>query len=287
MGRKFKRVIEKDAFDALPAHDVELYDEKDGKYHFNAVTLTADEATLASLRDESAKHRTKNIALTAQLEAFKGLDATAVPAQLLELEALRAEKEAGGDKDGKKFDAAVAARVKVETAPLTAKLTELTKTNETLAKENGDHKASGEKRQKHDAVREALVSLGADKDVYAGKFPSGLRWAEENAVIGDDGKITDKETGLPLKDALKHYKDEGQFPSWWGTSEGGDARGSNGNKNGPTINPWMPDTWNASKQGSIIAADPNRAAALARAAGVDVDAVVHPKGGVPKYNQFD
>ncbi len=291
MGRKFKRVIEKDAFDALPEHDKELYDEKEGKYHFNAVALTENEQALATARNDAAKYRTQNVALTAQLESFKGLDATKVAAELTELEALRAEKESGDGKNNAKFEAAVEARVKVVTAPLQAQLNDAKKVNETLTKENGEHKASGEKRTKHDAMREACVALNCDKDVYAGKFPTALKWAEENAVISTDssGKtiIVDKETGLPLKDALKHYQDEGQFTSWWGGSGGGGAGGSNPTNGGPIVNPWTAENWNVSKQGVILASDAKRGEALAKAAGVAVDAPFHPKLGMPQYREFD
>lgn len=291
MGRKFKRVIEKTEHEALPEHDKELYDEKEGKWHFNAVTLTENEQALATARTDAAKYRTQNVALTTQLEAFKGLDPAKVATELTELEALRAEKEAADGKDTKKFDAAVEARVKVVTAPLTTKITELTKTTEVLTKENGEHKSNGEKRQKHDAMREACVALNCDKDVYAGKFPSALKWAEENAVLAQDanGKpiVIDKDTGLPLKDALKHYQTEGQFSTWWGTSGGGGAGGTNPGNGGPVINPWTAENWNVSKQGTILATDAKRGEALARAAGVAVDAPFHPKIGMPKFNEFD
>lgn len=292
MGRKFKRVIEKTDHEALPEHDKELYDEKDGKFHFNAVALTENEQALATARNDAAKYRTTNVALTTQLEAFKGLDATKVASELTELEALRAEKEAGGDgKDAKKFDAAVEARVKVVTAPLQSKINELSKTTETLTKENGEHKSNGEKRTKHDAMREACVALGCDKDVYAGKFPSALKWAEENAIISADaaGKpiVIDKDSGLPLKDALKHYQDEGQFSTWWGSSGGGGAGGTNPANGGSVVNPWTQENWNATKQNMILNQDPKRGEALAKAAGVPVDAPFHPKAGMPVFNAFD
>lgn len=290
MGRKFKRVIEKEAFDALPEHDKELYDDKEGKYHFNALQLSDNEKALETARNDAAKYRTQNVALTAQLEAFKGLDATKVAGELEELAALRAEKEAGDGKNDKKFEAAVEARVKVATAPLRTELEGLKRTNSELAKANEGFIADGEKRQKHDAMREACVALGCDKDVYAGKFPAALVWAQENAVIQKDssGKvvIVDKETGLPLKDALKHYQEEGQFSSWWGSSGGGGAGGSGPNSN-PVVNPWTLENWNATKQGQIYNQDPKRAQALAKAAGVEVDAPFHPKGKLPEFRQFD
>lgn len=291
MGRKFKRVIEKTDHEALPEHDKELYDEKDGKFHFNAVALTENEQALATARNDAAKYRTTNVALTTQLEAFKGLDAATVATELTELAALRAEKEAGDGKNNAKFEAAVEARVKVVTAPLNAQLIDAKKVNEALTKENGEHKANGEKRTKHDAMREACVALGCDKDVYAGKFPSALKWAEENAVISADagGKpmVIDKDSGLPLKDALKHYQDEGQFSTWWGASGGGGAGGTNPANGGAVANPWTKENWNATNQNKIMNQDPKRGEALARAAGVPVDAPFHPQLGMPTFNQFD
>lgn len=291
MGRKFKRVIEKTDHEALPEHDKELYDEKDGKFHFNAVALTENEQALATARNDAASYRTKNVALTAQLESFKGLDPAVVGTQLIELEALRAEKEAGDGKNAAKFDAAVEARVKVATAPIQAQLADAKKVNDTLTKENGEHKSNGEKRTKHDAMREACVALNCDKDVYAGKFPSALKWAEENAVISADaaGKliVIDKDSGLPLKDALKHYQDEGQFSTWWGSSGGGGAGGTNPANGGNVVNPWTKENWNSTKQNMILSQDPKRGEALAKAAGVPVDAPFHPQLGMPTFNPFD
>lgn len=287
MARKLKRLIEKTEWEALDHEsDKDLYEEKDGKYHFSAIQLTDAEGEVARLRTENGSLRVKNREMTGKLDAFKDLDADAVKQALVENESLKAELAASDGKNKDKFEAAVSARVKTETAPLQRKIDELGITATNLVKENAEHKAAGERRTKHDAMREACVALKVAESAYAGKWPDALRWAEENAVIGTDGKITDKETGLPLKDALKHMQSEGQQAHWWGTSSGGGANGS-GNGGPPVVNPWTEAHWNSTRQTEIFNKDPKRAEALARAAGVAVDAPFHPKLGVPKTNLYD
>ena len=281
---KLKRVIDK--LEDVDAAFHDLYEEKDGKFHFAAVPLTENEQALTQARQDAAKFRTENVSLKASLQAFKDLDPNTVKQALVENESLKAELEALGSKDKQKFEEAVAARVKTERAPLERELQTLKSTNDTLVKENGEHKANGEKRAKHDAMREACVALKVAEPAYAGKWPDALKWAEENAVIGADGKVTDKETGLPLKDALKHMLEEGLQAHWWGTSSGGGGRGTQKDAPG-VVNPWAKNSWNATQQGIIAAKDPSRAEALAKAAGVPVDAPFHPELGMPKHNLFD
>lgn len=281
---KLKRIVDK--LEDVDAAHQDLYEEKDGKFHFAAIPLTDNEQALTQARTDAAKHRTENVSLKASLAAFKDLDPEKVKQALVENDSLKAELEALGSKDKAKFDEAVAARVKTERAPLERELLTLKSTNDTLVKENGDHKANGEKRQKHDAMREACVALKVAEPAYAGKWPDALKWAEENAVIGADGKITDKETGLPLKDCLKHMQEEGLQSHWWGTSSGGGGKGSSPDVKG-TANPWAKNTWNITQQGIILAKDQARGEALAKAAGVPVDAPFHPEIGIPRHNLFD
>jgi hypothetical protein len=286
MARKLKRVIEKADWESLDHEsDKDLYEEKDGKYHFAAIELTDSQAEVARLRTESASLRVKNRDLSTKMETFKDLDADAVKQALVENESLKAEIAASGTKDKDKFETAVAARVKTETAPLQRKIDELSGTNTNLVKENEGHKAAGERRTKHDAMREACIKMKVAESAYAGKWPDALRWAEENAIIGTDGKITDKETGLPLDQALKNMQQDGQQQHWWGTSSGGGSHGSNGS-GPPVTNPWHESSWNSTKQGEIYNKDPKKAEALARAAGVSVDAPFHPKLGPPKSNLY-
>src|SRR6187399_2024265 len=100
---KLKRLIEKDAYDGLDPLYQALYEEKDGKFHFVGVPLSDNEKALTTARDEAARFRTENVTLRGQMEAFKGLDASKVATELAELEALRAEKEAGDGKNNAKF----------------------------------------------------------------------------------------------------------------------------------------------------------------------------------------
>lgn len=278
-----KRIV--DSLDGVDEAFKILYTPKGDKFILSGIENHEDHEIVTSLRTENAGWRVKHRDASASLTAFAGLDPTAVRTALTENEALKAEVALLGSKDKKTFDDAVAARLKTETAPLQSKVTELTTLNESLSKENTTWKQTNTTRKIHDEARAACIALKVNESAYNGKWPDALRWAEANSEVGDDGKITEKESGLPLKDAIKKLQDDGQQLHWWGTSSGGGSRGSNDGPSG-NANPWGKDTWNASAQGRIELADPARAKALATAAGVDVHAAFHPANGPKTFDPY-
>ncbi len=279
-----KRVV--DSLDGIGDAYKELYTPKGDKFVLSGIENHEDYEVVKTLRTENAGWRVKHRDATALLSNFKDLDPEAVKTALTENEALKAEVATLSTKDKKVFDDAVAARLKTVTAPLEHKITELTTKAQQLELENTKYGQSIKTRSIHDEMLSACIALNVEKTAYTGKWPDALRWAEANAEIGEDGKITTKDSGLDLKTALKTMQENGEQLHWFGTSSGGGARGgSDGSNQG--VNPWGAGSrWNATAQGKIEAADPARARALAAAAGVDVHAAYHPKDGPPKFNQF-
>jgi hypothetical protein len=281
---KLKRVV--DSLDGIDEKYHELYEKgSDGKFALNGIENADDYKIVKTVRDEAAGHRVKVRELTNQLEAFAGLKPDEVRASLAELDSVKAELEASGSSSKEKINAAVEARLKTHSAPLEAKIVELSKVNETLAKENGEHKRAGEIRKIDDEMRSACIENKVSESAYTGKYADALRWAREFAVIGADGKITDKETGLPLSGALRQMLDNGEQTHWWGTSKGGGAHGS-GDGNAGGVNPYAAESWNISAQGKIEAADMKRAEALAKSAGATLGLPYHPKNGMPRMDRF-
>lgn len=276
-----KRIV--DSLDGIEDAYKLLYTPKGDKFHLTLIENHEDYSQVKTLREENAGWRVKHRDATSLLANFKDLDPTAVKAALTENEALKAEVLLLGSKDKKVFDDAVALRLKTLEAPLTHKITELTTQNTKLLEENQGFTRSIKTRSIQDEMLSACVALNVEKSAYTGKWPDALRWAEANAEIGEDGKITTKDSGLDLKTALKTMQENGEQLHWFGTSSGGGAKGGS-DGGGAGVNPWGKNTWNVSAQGKIQNVDPARAKALASVAGVDVNAPYHPANGAPVYD---
>lgn len=284
MAVKLKRKVEVAAIDTIDEKYRELYEERAGALILTGIDDHDAPDILRTVRGEAAGLRIKNTQLTAQLEVFSGLEPEAVRQALVENVALKAETAAHTTKDKKLFDDAVASRVKVELAQVQSKLDSTVKERDTLLTENAGFKKGVTTRKIHDEMLAACVKQGVQKTAYTGKYPDALTWAEQVAVITEDGKIVEKETGLPLADALRAMQDAGERSHWFGTSSGGSATGGTGGVG--KANPWTADNWNAMEQSLIQEKDPARAEAMAKVAGVPVDAPFHPKNGMPSFSQY-
>lgn len=272
------------AIDLVEEKYRDLYEPKGEEFLLTLVEDHDAPDILRSVRGEAAGLRIKNKQLTDQMEVFTGLEPEAVKLALTENVALKAEIAAFGTKDKEKFNEAVQARVRTELAPVQSKLDAALKDKDKLQKENETFQKQTKSRLIHDEAIAACVKQNVQKTAYTGKHPDALLWAQEVAVITDDGKIIEKDTGLPLADALRAMQDSGERAHWFGTSFGGDAAGSKGSGGKP--NPWLAEYWNPTEQSAIQEKEPERANAMARVAGVDVDAAYHPKNGIPVFSQY-
>lgn len=243
---------------------------------------------LRQVRTEAGTLRVANTKYKEQLAAFEGLDIEAVTGALAENESLKTEVAAlkeGKPASGKAFDEAVAAKVKAATGTLETKLKKLETERDTHKTKVEELTRFQTQRIIDDEVVGAFRALKVDDEVFNRKgddpddLPDGLLWARSKFKISEDGKVVDK-NGLTPKDLLEQMKDGGQRGHWFGTT-GGTGSSQGGPDGKATSNPWMPGAgWNPTAQSAIQEKDPQRAVALATAAGCpDVDAAFHPKDG--------
>lgn len=243
---------------------------------------------LRTVRTEAGTLRVANTKYKEQLAAFEGLDIEVVANAVAENEALKTEVAAlkeGKPTSGKAFDDAVAAKVKAATGPLETKVKKLEGERDTFKTKTEELTRFQTQRIIDDEVVGAFRSLKVDDDVFNRKgddpddLPDGLLWARSKFKISEDGKVVDK-NGLTPKDLLEQMKESGQRGHWFGTT-GGTGSASGGTDAKASANPWMPGAgWNPTAQSAIQEKDPQRAVALATAAGCpDVDAAYHPKDG--------
>lgn len=243
---------------------------------------------LRAVRTEAGTLRVQNTKFKEQLAAFEGLDIEAVTGALAENESLKADIAAlkeGKPTSGKAFDDAVAAKVKQATNPLESKIKKLENERDTFKGKAEELTRYQTQRTIDDVVVGAFRELKVDEEVFSLKggdpddLPDGLLWARSRFKISDDGKVVDKD-GLSPKDRLEAMKESGQRGHWFG-STGGTGSLPSGTDGKPAANPWMPGAgWNPTAQSAIQEKDPQRAQALAVAAGCpDVDAPFHPKDG--------
>lgn len=241
---------------------------------------------LRTVRTEAGALRIENTKYKGQLAAFEGVDIDVAANALIELQATKDELEAlkaGKGGDAKALDAAVKSRLTAETTPLLNKIKKLEtdfarvqETNTNLARER-------EQRILDDNAISTFRELKINADVFqlkgedADDLPDGILWARGRFKIGEDGKAVDRKTGVTIKDTLEAMRDAGQRPHWFGETGGTGSVPGNGTKS--ESNPWLPGAkWNSYQQSLIQAKDPQRAQALAIAAGCpDVDAPFHPK----------
>lgn len=251
---------------------------------------------LRAKNQENATLRTANTKYKEQLAAFEGLDIEAVTGALAENESLKADVAAlkeGKPTSGKAFDDAVAAKVKAATGPLETKVKKLEGERDTFKTRAEELTRFQVQRTIDDTVIGAFRELKVDDEVFtrrgedADDLPDGLLWARSKFKISDDGKVVDK-NGLTPKDLLEQMKESGQRGHWFG-STGGTGSASGGTDAKASANPWMPGAgWNPTAQSAIQEKDPQRAVALATAAGCpDVDAAYHPKdGGMREFSRY-
>jgi hypothetical protein len=243
---------------------------------------------LRTVRTEAGTLRVANTKYKEQLAAFEGLDIEVVANAVAENEALKTEVAAlkeGKPASGKAFDEAVAAKIKAATGPLETKVKKLETERDTHKVKVEELTRFQTQRMIDDEVVGAFRTLKVDDEVFSRKgddpddLPDGLLWARSKFKISDDGKVVDK-NGLTPKDLLEQMKDGGQRGHWFGTT-GGTGSVTNGPDGKAVSNPWSPGAgWNPTAQSAIQEKDPQRAVALATAAGCpDVDAAYHPKDG--------
>ena len=100
--------------------------------------------------------------------------------------------------------------------------------------------------------------------------------AERVFEVGEDGRVTTSgASGVTpgLDPAAWLLEVQPKRTHWWPASVGGGARGKGyGSGSAWDKNPWTRQHWNLTAQGQVYAADPERAAQMARSAGSEIGA---------------
>lgn len=222
-----------------------LYVERDGKFHLDVDGLE----DTAGLKSALEKERQARKDLDKRLAGLKDVDPD-------EYKRLKDEADA---KEREKLEKD--ADLKRLSDKLTAKEREFSEK---------EAKLLGELRTMRldDSLKAAALAHGVHKD-YLDDFVTILK--ARHVKLGDDLKLQvldadgDPST-LTLDDLMKEMK--GKKPGYFegsGASGGGSQQNRGGGGGEP--NPWKKETFNLTKQGEILTADPARAKALAAEAG--------------------
>lgn len=253
--------IEEDTLDAVKTEFHELYTEKDGKFILTGVEGMKTQDDINRLQTALNKERLVVKEVKDKFAPFKDLDPNEVLAKLdriPELEAL-----AAGKVDDTKIETIVQSRIAQQVAPLQREL-EKVKTDKTALEEINK---SFIQQNKQRAITDNVRSAAAKANVLPSAVDDAITLAERFFTVGDDGNVVTKDGLTPdlwLSD-LQAAK-----PHWWGSSQGGGARGSEGFKG--TNNPFSEEYWNMTEQAKLVLANPTKATQLAEAAGVKIGA---------------
>lgn len=221
-----------------------LYVERDGKF---ALDVEGLEDT-SGLKSAFEKEKERRKELSAKLEALRGID----PEEYTRLKEL----------EGKRFDASE--ELKRLTDKHSAREKELLGEKDRLL---------GEVRTMRldDALKTAALAHGVHKD-YVDDFVTILKTRhvrlDDNLklqVIDADGDPSTQTLDGLMKDMKT--KKPGYFE---GSSASGGGSQQNRGGGAGEANPWKKESWNLTKQGEILEADPARAKALAAEAGKSI-----------------
>lgn len=262
------------SLDEIPENYRDLFEERDHVFYLTKIEGMKTDADVNRVNTALANEKSAHATTKRQYEEFlNGRSFEDIQKDLDRLPEL--EAAAAGKMDEEKINQLVEARIKTKLAPverdrdlLKNKLSESEKTIEGF-------QTKERQRTIHDKVREAAMKMKvldtAQEDV--------LMLAERMFEIGEDGSVTAKDgVGVTPGVTPDIWLTEMQQkrPHWWPASSGGGSKGSGGG-NGMANNPWSAEHWNMTEQGKIVQAQGlEKAAALAKSVGVDINRPVRP-----------
>lgn len=252
--------------ESIPDGFKELYTEKDGKHHLTGVVGLKTQSDVDYVKDILEKERQAHKGTKEKLGKWGDLDHQDVTQKLARVDELEIMASGNKDEFDKKLEELTEARIKSRVAPLELSVTEKDKTIAELQAEVQTLANEKVQRLVHDQIRAALKTAKtraeAEDDI--------LLLGDAIFEVDEQGKVITKENaygftpGISPEVWLTQMKDK--RPHWWPTSKGGDAPGSGT----PAFadNPWAKDTFNLTAQGIMLRDHPEKAAQMAKAAGV-------------------
>jgi hypothetical protein len=243
------------------------YVQQGEKYYLTVEGLRpAEEVT--RLTSALAKERNDHKEVRNKLQTFSSLGELDELQQKLD-RITELETAAGGKLDEAALAKLVEGRLTSRTAPLERTITQLQ--NDLKERENilGLYKTKETQRTIHDALREAVKK---QEGFQFTAFDDAALLAERIFEVTDDGRVAAKEncgTTPGIDPSVWLTEMQTRRPHWWGTTQGGGARGNSGGSAGGT-NPWSDGAWNMTEQSKIYREDSRRAEQLAKSAGTTI-----------------
>ena len=260
-----------DTVDLIPENFRDLYEERDGKFHFAVGKFKGlkTQADVDYVKDALRKEREDHVKTREGLKPWGDLKPDEVRAQLDRIPELEAAAE--GKLDEEKIGELVERRLKQKTGPIERQVATLTEERDRVAAENAQLKAQIETKDRNDIVRsaatEARVHATAIPDIEM-TAAAYLERDESGALVTRDG-IPGLTPGLGMKEFMREMQK--LRPHWWPESEGGGGRGAGGRGGQGGNNPFSAEHWNMTEQGRILNTEGREVAdRLARAAGTTV-----------------
>lgn len=247
----------------------DLYTEKNGKFELTGVEGFKTQGDVDRLTTALEKERKEHKGTKQKFEVFGDKKAEDILLELDTIPALRAAAE--GKFDETKVNELVEKRIGAKLGPVERKLQQA---SQQLAERDTiieGFKSKETVRSIHDNVREAVAKATG---FQGAALEDALMFAERQLHVNEDGKVVTKENvGVtPGVDAVVWLSEMQQKkPHWWGPTQGGGGKGNNGGGGGGGgDNPWARETWNMTKQGTILKENRTRAEQLAKSAGTSI-----------------
>lgn len=263
------KVIDAEAWGALPEDIQKLYTEKDGKYHPIGLVPESDVVGLKKNRDDLLAEVKQAKAAAKEWEALGDLD-----------KAKAALKQAQELEDEKLLEAGdVDALVEKRTERMQAEhLAQVTAKDERIAELDGELATKDKSLTKHIIERKALDAL---KDLVD-EVPEAaekllLIEARETLQLDDQGEVvaldaednirysTDAKTLYGAKDLAGDFYEKYGDTFWKSRGSGAPQKHGSG---GTANNPWSKEHFNMTEQGRIFKANPAKARQMAAEHGV-------------------
>lgn len=258
MPAKIKTLYDKK--EDIPEAYLDLYVERNGKFELTGVEGVKTQADVDRVTEALRKEKTDHKATKEIVAKFGDLDPEKIPAQLEELEEVKAQL-ATVTKDGKVDEGAVQERIEAAVNRAVGPLQRDKKTLETqLANKD---KVIGEKDGEINTLntgikRSKLEGQLRDNAVVAKVLGTAI---DDAVMVGAnmfeevDGKYVTKDgVGVtPGLDPKEWFKDmQEKRPHWWPPSQGGGSRGAGAPLGKNADNPWSEAGWNVTDQGRYI-----------------------------------
>lgn len=253
--------------DDIPEGYADLYTERDGQYELTEVEGMRPESDSARLQTTLKKERDDHKKTKGDLKKWAGLDAEEIHAKLDRFDEL--EAAATGKLDDAAIDELVEKRIGSRLNPIQRENAKLKDANEELETANGELSGTITRGKINDVVRKAATEASCVTTAHT----DILMRAERLFEVADGDKIiardnVDVAPGLLPDQWLADMREV--CPHWWPASQGGGAKGNDGNQGGFAKNPFSDAHWNLTDQALAVRADRAKADRMAAAAGTTV-----------------